>query len=176
MIKRRITFCQLTFLLSGLLACNPVYNWRETRIPEAHVKLMMPCKPDTGSRQMQLAGQSVLMQMTGCETDGTLFVLAHVEMPDAHTASESLEQWKRAMLRNMQAPDGTPETTSSVKNLGTRIQAVRLQARGKQENGKVVQAQAIWFARGAHLYHAAIYADKPNQDAVENFLSEIELE
>jgi hypothetical protein len=176
MIERKYIFFQWTWMLIGLSACNPVYNWRAVRMPEAHVKLMMPCKPDTGSRQLQLVGQSVLMQMSGCETDGTLFVLAHVEMPDAHSTSESLEQWKRSMLRNMKAQDGTQESTSSVKNLGTRIQALRIHAKGKQENGKAVQAHAIWFARGAHLYHAAIYADKPNQDAVENFLSEIELE
>jgi hypothetical protein len=167
----------LPALVIGLTACNPVYNWREVRLEEARVKLMLPCKPDSGSRNLTLAGQNVPIQMTGCETDGALFALAHVEMPDADKASAGLTEWKSIMLSNMQAQADTVITSSRViKSQGAQIAGIGLNAHGKKEDGQGLQAQAVWFARDVHLYHAVVYADKLNQEAVENFLSGIELQ
>jgi hypothetical protein len=113
--------------------------------------------------------------MAACETAGSLFALAHVELPDAEKASAALAQWKSIMLANMRAPADEKTRPYSVKNRQSRLQATGILTQGQQEDGQTIEAQAIWFVRGPHLYHAVVYADKLNREAVDNFLSGIEL-
>jgi hypothetical protein len=159
-----------------LAACNPVYNWREINLPQAELKVLLPCKPDQGHRAIPLAGLTVEMQMAGCEAGAGLFVLAHVDLGETGKTEAALEQWKAAMLGNMQARDVTLRSAVMIKGASTKPAPIRLDAVGKRPDGSAVVAQAMWFARGAHLYHAVVYADKLSQDVVDAFFSGIEFQ
>ena len=163
-------------ILLLLAACNPVHNWREVRLPNAGLKLLMPCKPDQASRTMPLAGQSVEMQMAGCEAGPALYAISHVALADASKTALALTQWKAAMLSNMRAQGSTPTSKFTLQGASAQPPAIRLAAQGNRQDGSAVAAQAIWFARDAHLYHAVVYAKELSQDEGDTFFSGIEFQ
>ena len=165
-------FAGLSLLLA---ACSPVHNWREVRLHDAALQLLMPCKPDQASRTLPMAGLPVEMQMAGCEAGAALYAISNVSLADASKTALALEQWKTAMLSNMQALDIMPLPALTIQGAGAKTPATRLAAQGKRPDGSVVAAQAIWFANDARLYHAVVYAEKLNQEAVDTFFSGIEL-
>ena len=74
--------------ISALLtACTPAFNWREVGFDQAGVTALLPCKPDRGTRAVQLGGQSVQMNMAGCESGGAMFAVSLVEAPAAAAPS-----------------------------------------------------------------------------------------
>ena len=157
-------------------ACSPVYNWREVSLSGAGLKLLLPCKPDQGHRTMSLTGQELEMQITGCETGSALFAIAHVDLADSGKTEAAMKQWKAAMLRNMQAQESAQLPGFTTQGASTQPPPVRLTAQGRRQDGSAVAAQGVWFARGAHLYHAVVYADRLNQEAVDTFFSGIEFQ
>lgn len=161
-----------TFVLAG---CSPTHNWREIRWASAELNVLLPCKPDQGSRRMTLAGQEVEIEMMGCETGAALFAIAHVHLGDTDQIAAAQMQWQAAMLGSMQA-QGAQMLPFQFKGASVQPQPVRLSAQGRRQDGSAVTAQGVWFARGPHLYHAVIYADKLSLEVAETFFSGIELQ
>lgn len=159
-----------------IAACTPVYNWREVRLPDAGIKLLLPCKPDHAKRTLPLAGQEVELQMAGCEAGAALFAISHVKSKDDSSIQAAQQEWRAAMLRNMQSTQEVQMAPIKLAGFTAQPHLVRLEARGRRQDGSAVTAQALWFGHGAHLYHAVVYADKLNLDAVDTFFSSIELQ
>ena len=158
-----------------LWSCSPALNWREVGVQGAGLKALLPCKPDHGNRPQHLAGQTVEMQMLGCEAAGVLFALSHVELEHPTQAFEAQQQWQTAMLSNMQA--STSQVQPWTPKAGAAFSpAQQLAAQGRRQDGSPMMARAVWFARGAHVYHAVIYADHILPEVAETFFSGIELQ
>jgi hypothetical protein len=98
-----IAICVLYVVLSG---CTPTFNWRDVSFEQAPVGALLPCKPDRGSRPVELAGYKATMHMAGCEAGGAMFAVAWVELTDAkHSAAvlAALEADKQAAHRRLLA-------------------------------------------------------------------------
>ena len=80
--------------LATISACTPAFNWREVSFDQAGAAALLPCKPDRGTRPVQLAGQSVQMNMAGCEAGGAMFTVALVQVPQAAQAALVAAEWK----------------------------------------------------------------------------------
>jgi hypothetical protein len=160
----------------ALVACSPTLNWREVRVGDADLKAMLPCKPDRASRRMAMAGHEVDMQMVGCEAGGALFAVSVVDLVDAGRVAQLQPQWQQAMLQAMKADPGASTGVYSLKGADASPTPVRLSARGQRPDGSAVQAQAVWFARGTRLFHAAVYAERLNADMVDPFFSGFEFQ
>lgn len=160
----------------ALSACSPALNWRESSAgPAGALKLLLPCKPDRASRPMPLAGETVDLHMLGCEADGILFAVSWAEMKDASRTGPALAQWQAAMLAALRA--STPQVQPfALKGADAQPGAVRVSAGGQRPNGGAVQALGVWFARGAQVFHAVMYADKLNADGTETFFSGLEFQ
>jgi hypothetical protein len=78
-----------------LAGCTPAFNWREVGFDQAGLTALLPCKPDRGSRTVQLGGQAAQMSMAGCESGGAMFTVSLVEAPS--------EQAVKAMAQDLQA-------------------------------------------------------------------------
>ncbi len=72
---------KLGVIFALLAACTPAFNWREVGFDQAGVTALLPCKPDRGTRAVQLAGQAAQMSMAGCESGGAMFTISLVEVP-----------------------------------------------------------------------------------------------
>jgi hypothetical protein len=159
--------------LMGLVACSPTFNWREAHwAQDTALKVMLPCKPDQASRPMRVADQTLTLHMIGCEAGGSLFAVAVVDVNDTPHAIEVQRQWQQALLGQMQA-DAVPARFKQeglvFRGASDQPPPLRIQAQGQRHNGEALSAQAIWFARGGRLYHAALYADTLDADVVQTF-------
>lgn len=165
----------LTLILSVLLvACSPALNWREARLPGGELKALLPCKPDQGQRQQSLAGQEITIAMQGCEAGGALFAVSVAELGQEGQALAVQVQWQAQLLGNMRA--GTSATSPfALRGSTPPFEPVRLTARGLGPEGRPVEAQGVWFARGARLYHAVIYAERITAEMSEPFFGGLEL-
>jgi len=169
----------LLWLVGAWLAgCSPAFNWREIRLEEAPLTVLLPCKPDRGSRTVPLAGASVELRMVGCEAGNATFAVSQARLPPGAAASEALAQWRAATLANMRAQDVHAQPFELAGSLAMP-QSVRLAAGGQRADGRAVKAQAVWFARpapeGIWLFHAVVYADVVNAEAADTFFGGLKL-
>ena len=87
----------------GLQACSPAWNWREIRLDGAPLTIMLPCKPDHASQLVTLAGHTVPLSMTGCETGGATLAVSRMLLPAGASPGAALAQWRTATLAGMRA-------------------------------------------------------------------------
>jgi hypothetical protein len=158
-----------------LAACNPVFNWREVRSPDSALVALLPCKPDKASRPVTLDGQSMQLQMMGCEAGGATFAVSHATLADPSRANEVLVQWRLATLANMGA--AAPRDASFVPKGASPVAAsVQTVAVGRRADGLPVLAHAAWFAKGTEVFHAVVYADKLDPEVAESCFSGLALQ
>lgn len=174
MFRRILILCGVCTALAG---CSPALNWREVRFGPAGLKLMLPCKPDHANRPEVLAGQAVHMEMIGCEADGSLFALSMVDAGAPAQVADMLANWQKGMLAVMGADTGSGLQAAPyrLKGAADSPAPVLWTVAGKRPEGGAVQARAVWFVQGTRLYHAVVYADRLRQEAVDPFLTGIEL-
>ena len=150
---------------------------------------MMPCKPAHHQRSVPLAGLIVTLHMTACDADGATFAIAHAVIADANTAPQVLAQWRNTTLANMaaiseaavtQSPLSAPSSSPlSAANLATSLSSplsslpgsLRASAQGKRGDGSAIHLQGVWFARGAQVFHAAVYAPRITPDMTDTYFS-----
>ena len=99
----RRMFLLLFPLLAWLASCSPAWNWREIRLEGAPLTIVLPCKPDHASQTVTLAGHSVPLSMTGCETGGATLAVSRMPLPVGVSPSAALAQWRAATLAGMRA-------------------------------------------------------------------------
>lgn len=160
----------LLSLASVLCGCSPAFNWRETRLEPSGLVALLPCRPDHGSRIVPLAGQSVELRMVGCDAQGATFAVAFADLGDASRAPLALAQWQSATLANLHATGSrdTPFVPHGATLLAASVLAV---ASGQGADGRRVTSRAAYFARGAQVFQAVIYADKLDPEVADTFFS-----
>lgn len=85
----------------ALQACSPRYNWRESSDNGAHFVVLLPAKPSSVTREIDLDGPRVEMSMTAAEVDGVTFAVGTAELPDAAAAERALAAMRTALLNNI---------------------------------------------------------------------------
>lgn len=161
--------------LAGLLAaCSPEFNWRETRSLEQGFSVLLPGRPASMSREIDLDGLKVDMTMTGARVDRALFTVGVVRLeaaPDmAATHAKALSAMRVAMLRNLGAEPqpGVPIRVGLFDLSGTSkgaVDAIAVEARG-QLTGVPVVMQAVFVSYREQLWQAvAIVAPAQAQQA-----------
>jgi hypothetical protein len=165
----------LAAVLLCLAACSPTFNWREVRAEAAPLKVMLPCKPDKGSRRVPMAGRQVELQVMGCEAGGATFAVLFGDIVEPGRDDEVLAQWKAATLGHMQGVSlqerpFLPPGALALPN------SVRVVASGKRADGSPVQGQAAYFARGSQVFQAVIYSDRVTPEAADTFFAGLKFE
>ena len=161
-----------------LAACNPVLNWRETRIKDTGLVTMLPCKPDEGARVVPLGGRDVSLHMVGCDAGGATFAVAYANLDKSSAPDAVLAQWRTATLSNMGAvasrevPLGAPpSSTSSAPPSAGSTGLMLVTAQGRRKDGSAVAMQGAWFAKDAQVFHAVVYAERISPEVTEAFFS-----
>lgn len=157
-----------------LAACSPALNWREVKLDEAPLAILLPCKPDKGARTLPIAGKPTELRMLGCEADGMLFSVASAQLADAADVAATLTQWKAAMLANAGAaasqdsrftpPGATPYATATL----ARFQG--------QSGGAPVAAAVAVFARDHQIFQAAVFGKQLDNAATDTFFGSARVE
>jgi len=92
-----VLICALALLAS----CSPKYNWREAHGDKLQFTVLLPAKPASFSRQIDLNGTPVTMTMTAAEIDGVTFAVGAAELSDAAQTPKALESMRTALVNNI---------------------------------------------------------------------------
>ena len=181
-------------MLTMLGACTPRYDWRDVRGAGAPYLVLLPAKPSTHTRSVNLGGIQASMTMTAAEVGDATFAVGTAELPDAAQAQAALLVMKDTLVKNVggvvrhekstlgsqastieldagpvapTAPDGA---TARAANSGAGVGIVR--------NGRAMALHARLLARGNRVYQVIVIgADrKIPQDAIDTFLTSFKLE
>jgi len=175
---RRMTLL-LFPLMTWLTACSPAWNWRDLRVDGTPLTIVLPCKPDQATQPVTLAGHSVPLSMTGCETGGATLAVSRILLPVGASPGTALAQWRIATLAGMRAQSVSEQPFRPAGSLALP-ESVRLSARGLTREGRPVGAQAVWFAavtpQGVWLFHAVILADPVAPDVADTFFGGLRLQ
>lgn len=161
--------CFALSLALVLSACSPKYDWREVRGTAAPFIVMLPGKPATQTRTINLDGTQVAMTMTGAEVDGATFAVGSAELPDAAKAQAALQAMKAGMIRNI---NGTVTREKAENSDGQSI--IELEAMGQSgRGGEGRQLSARFVQKGQRVYQAIVLGGtKPvPPEQIETFLT-----
>jgi hypothetical protein len=102
----------LVALAAGTFGCSERFEWREVRADEGFVALL-PGRPQTVTREIELGGQRAAMTMWSTGTGATMFAVGTVRLPPAAMADTSARKatvahFRDALVRNIGATQSTP--------------------------------------------------------------------
>jgi len=170
----RSTFGFLAACLAALMACSPTFNWRDVRLENSRLSLLLPCKPDKAQKTVPLGGQPTALTMTGCDAGGATFAVAVADLGDAAKAAPVLAQWQALTLANMKAsPQAAQLVVLRLPGAGLHAPAVLVKAQGQRADGSAVTGQAAYFAQGSQVFQVVLYAGKIPPDVSETFFSSL---
>lgn len=180
----RLLTCLGLLSLTALAACNPTFNWREVRIADTRLAVLLPCKPDAAVRPVALGATPVDLHLQGCEAGAATFAIAYMNVPGG-TATQAapaiplpalLSTWQAASLASLHAT--TAPQISSLRVAGAPDQPLpqKVTAQGQRVDGSRVESQAVYFVQGQQLFQAVILADHINPDVAETFFSGLKLQ
>lgn len=150
--------CRLRWLLllASLAAvalssgCSPSLDWRLVQGIDAPFTVLLPAKPATLSRPIDLDGMTVTMSMTAAEINGVTFAVGSIVLPDAALAPKALQAIKIALVRNIngsiqreQAGAADSVDIVATGTLGRTRQAARLIAHFAARERRVYQAIVV---------------------------------
>jgi hypothetical protein len=157
-------------------ACTPTFNWREVPIESTGLKATFPCKPDKAERSLEFApGRSIVVHAVGCETGGASFAVLYGDVGQPGEVAAALAQWKQASLAASKShiekeerfqPAGALEMPGSTMT----------RAAGQHPDGRAVQSQAAYFARGTKVFQVVVWADRLKPDMTEPFFAGLRFE
>lgn len=152
-----------------LLACSPKYDWREVRGAGAPFMVMLPAKPASHARPINLGGTQVTMTMTAAEVDGVSFAVGTAEMPDASQAQKALAAMKTALVKNI---GGTIKQEKS-SPAGTAPTVIEVEASGASGNGQSRLLLARFVAKEQRIYQVVVVGPEQavSREAADTFFT-----
>jgi hypothetical protein len=170
----------LPLLAVALSACNPTYNWRDYRNPDAAYSVMFPAKPASYTREVDLDGIKVRMTMTAAEVEDTMFAVGSAETANAQQAQAALGAMEKALVRNIAGAVSSEKLAAEAATTGnkqTQRASIDMEASGTR-NGVPMRLIAHFEARGKRIYQVVVMgkakAIVPEQ--AEQFLSSFKLQ
>lgn len=144
--------------LATLQACAPTLDWRDVRPAGAGMQLQFPCKPNSQSRQLMLAGARVDLGLHACAAGGLTWGLAVADMADPALVGPALAELAVSAASNLGAKAGERRplrVAGATPNEATGQQRLA----GKLPDGKAVQMHMAVFTRGTQVYQASVLGE-----------------
>ncbi len=169
----------LAAVLLGLLlgGCSPALNWRQAGPPGVDILLSFPCRPQTLTQPVQLAGRRLSMSMTGCVAAGMTFALAHVDTGRAADVEPVLAGLRRAALANLSARVLATRPAAVAHADPGLPDAVELELAGNAHGGIEMREHLLLFAQGNQVFQATVLARRKDyrRDAARTFAASVQL-
>lgn len=157
---RRPCLAVPALLTSLLMACSPEHNWRQVGFEGTALKSQLPCKPDRTTREVEMAGLRLQLQVAGCESGSAVLAVMTARLPAGADAHALLQGWQEATLAHVQALDVQRQPWNRPAWLPL-ASAGKVSAHGQRADGQPVSMQAAWGAiaenEQVRLVHAVVY-------------------
>ncbi len=157
-----------------LVACSPSLNWRDVRDTDARFTVLLPAKPASHARDVNLNGLTVKMQMTAAEVDDMNFAVASAVIDDEQQRTSALANLQQAMVNNI----GGRVLRQKTLTLKDGTEAVEIEATGAMANGRRMALFARFATKAPRVYQAVAIgpADSLTAEVAEPFLSSFTLQ
>ncbi|HTD04036.1 hypothetical protein [Undibacterium sp.] len=160
----------------ALAACSPKLDWREVRGSDAPYTALLPAKPASYSRQIDLHGIKMTMNMMAADVDGTTFAIGSAKLPDNAQALAALEGMKDGMLKNINGrvtSEKSAGASAATTNGSKQTRSYDVEARGSLQNGQAVVLAARFVASDQWVYQAVIMGNEKlvTRDAIDTFMT-----
>jgi hypothetical protein len=129
-----------------LMACSPKFNWREVRGVDAPFTVLLPAKPASISRETEMSGVKLRMQMTAADAGSISFAVGYTKVDDPAQYAGVLAAMKAGMLKNIQASSSKPLNGS----------ATDIEATGQLQNGQAVKLVGRFVEHGGWVYQLIV--------------------
>ena len=161
----------------GISACSPAYNWREVRGTDAPFVVLLPAKPATHSRPINLDGLQLTMTMTAAEVAGVTFAIGSAKLPDQAAPQKALNAMKTALVKNIA---GTVRLEKTSPAAGSSVPFIEIEAVGVPSGKKDGQPLILYarFAEKDRRIYQAVVVGRENavpHDAVDTFFTSLKL-
>ncbi|MFK7966569.1 MAG: hypothetical protein AB8C46_21605 [Burkholderiaceae bacterium] len=185
-------------LASVLGACSPLFDWRDVLPEQAPFAIALPGKPAEMSRNINLDGLPVKMQMVGARAGGLVFTAAwtnpstgeqtktneglaedapEVNANKANKANNALAAMQTGMVNNINGQI-TQQETRNIPLLGPQgnkaglLPATFIDVTG-QSQGKDMRMQAMFAAIGHELMQFVVVGESFSAEAANTFFESI---
>lgn len=159
-----------------LTACSPKYDWREVRGEGAPFLVVLPAKPLSHTRTIDLGGVQAAMTMTAAEAEGATFAVGSAELPDAAHAQKAILSMKTALVRNI---GGTirREKASAAGAVPTTIDIEASGPPSTDSDGQGRLLLARFIAQDKRVYQLVVLGKEKDieRDAADTFFTSFKL-
>lgn len=162
-------------------ACAPELDWREIRQPAEGYLVMLPARPASMSRPIDLDGLPVTMAMTGARVGERTFTVGAVVLPDgdATTREKANAAMRTAMVRNIAgsetaAAEVRVPVLAAAGRAAASQPALRIEATGRFAD-RPAHLSAQFVARGDRAWQAVVIGPRPDPDSARQFLNSFRL-
>lgn len=171
-MSRTAFLAAITAALIALPGCSPKFDWREIRGSSAPYVALLPAKPATHARQIDLNGIPLTMTMTGAEVDQVTFAVGTAELPNSAQGAHALSAMKTALVRNINGSIKEEKATAP----GVAPAMIELEASGPAPSGERLLL-ARFIARDRHIYQLVVTGLESNlsREAADTFFTSFRL-
>lgn len=154
----------LILLLSG---CTPTHDWREIHGDSAPYTVLLPAKPTSQTRQINLSDMPMTMTMTSTEVDHVTYAVGSVAVADPATAKKTMLAMKVALVAHI---DGAVVKERAVDN--SDDSQIDLEATGSPK-GESRLVAARFVAHDKFAYQAIVTGPTKfvSRDNVDTFMT-----
>lgn len=146
-----------------LLACSPLWDWREVYNQDHGYIALFPAKPAQGERMVSLSGTSERFYLQTAQVQSVTFAIGvltptSIETLNADQVQQSLQQ---AFLQNFGAKLIRSEQVGRVVEMTSPPATViwtHWWAEGKLPDGKPIRVQARWAVYRHHVWQMMLVA------------------
>lgn len=174
MRRRALALVALVALLAPLAACSPALDWRDVRPEGGDLQLLMPCRPSTQVRRVDLAGAPVALAMSACAAADRTWAVAFADAGEPARIPALLQALQAATAANL-AASTQQQLAASIPGANPGGGARRVELAGRLPDGRAVQLVMLLAARGTQVVQATVVGERlPPQD-IEPFVSSLRL-
>lgn len=158
-----------------LPACAPALDWREVRVAETPLRLLMPCRPHAQERTIELAGQRVLWRLLVCSTGDHTFGVAWADMGNPAQVGPALAGLLTAAGTNVAAPTDLA-TPLRVPGATPHVGSQQVLLQGRRSDGQAVQMQLALFTYGTAVFQVTALGPSVAQTTAEPLMDSLRLQ
>ena len=156
-----------------LVGCSPKFDWREVRVADSQIRLLMPAKPASRRGPFEWSGETLDFELTAAQVGDCLFTVGHAQIPELLRNSASMQALSEAFVERNAQRFGTPEGPSAVsvrrRQGDPRALLLALEYRFAAElDGQAQRLVSRFLALGQFYYNISVMG--PARDLVPEVL------
>ncbi len=161
-------------LIALVAACGPTFNWRDVSIGSTALTALFPCKPETITRTMPIAGANREISMRSCDTGGATFAVGNLRLPDPALAPQVQQQWRDTTLAGLRA-DPASVSTNVAPGLRRLPQALALRASREPGAERTTTVHGLWFVQSTDVFAAFVMGPGADPEVIDTFFAGMRL-